>query len=286
MNSLAHQLRQAACAVCLLLLFPLLICQADDPGLQLLTTRKTDQHVRVHAVQSSYQSGITHLRVLMPDKMRPNERLAAIYLLPVEAGLQTIYGDAVEEVLKHDLHNRHRLVYIAPSFSHLPWYADHPSERNIQQESYLLKHVIPFVEKLYPVRRQARHRHLVGFSKSGWGAFTLTLRHPQMFGLAAAWDAPMMMAKPGNYGSGPIFAGDENFQHYQVSRLVEEADQSFKRQPRLILTGYAGSFRQHHIALHELMQQHGVKHQYRDGPMRKHDWHSGWLAESLQLMFR
>ena len=106
-----------------------------------------------------------------------------------------------------------------------------------------------------------------------------------MFGLAAAWDAPMMMDKPGSYGSGPIFGGDENFQHYQVSRLIEDADRSFKRQSRLVLTGYFGNFREHHIALHELMQEQGVLHQYRDGPTRKHDWHSGWLTESLELMF-
>jgi hypothetical protein len=34
------------------------------------------------------------------------------------------------------------------------------------------------------------------------------------------------------------------------------------------------------------MQKQGVLHQYRDGPQRTHDWHSGWLAEVLELMFK
>ena len=268
-----------------LLLFLTPAFRAGAEELELLQSSTSDQGVHQHTVRSRYQSGTTRLRVILPDNVKQGERLASIYVLPVETGLETGYGDGVEEILQNDLHNRFRLVYIAPSFSQLPWYANHPSDQGIQQESYLLRDVIPFVEKFYPVRRQSRHRHLVGYSKSGWGAFTLILRHPHQFGRAAAWDAPMMMDKPGSYGGGPIFGGEENFRHYQVTRLIEQADRSFTRQSRLVLTGYFGNFRQHHIALHELMEKQGVRHQYRDGPQRKHDWRSGWLAESLELLF-
>jgi len=271
-------------AIALLLFFaPTFLAGAEE--LELLQSDTSDQGVHLHTVRSRYQSDTTQIRVILPDNVKQGERLASIYVLPVETGLETGYGDGVAEILKNDLHNRFRLIYIAPGFSQLPWYTDHPSDAGIQQESYLLRGVIPFVEKFYPVRRQSRHRHLVGYSKSGWGAFTLILRNPHQFGRAAAWDAPMMMDKPGSYGSGPIFGGEENFRHYQVTRLVEQADRSFTRQSRLVLTGYFGNFRQHHVALHELMKKQGVRHQYRDGPQRKHDWHSGWLAESLELLF-
>lgn len=271
-------------AIALLFFFaPTFLAGAEE--LELLQSDTSDQGVHLHTVRSRYQSDTTQIRVILPDNVKQGERLASIYVLPVETGLETGYGDGVAEILKNDLHNRFRMVYIAPGFSQLPWYADHPSDAGIQQESYLLRGVIPFVEKFYPVRRQSRHRHLVGYSKSGWGAFTLILRNPHQFGRAAAWDAPMMMDKPGSYGSGPIFGGEENFRHYQVTRLVEQADRSFTRQSRLVLTGYFGNFRQHHVALHELMKKQGVRHQYRDGPQRKHDWHSGWLAESLELLF-
>ena len=276
-------LRRVALVVMLLLLSPAV--DAADPGLEVQSAALDEQGVITHMVRSPRQSGTIPIRVLVPGDLRPGEKVPVLYLLPVEKGLEDHYGDGVREVLKHDLHNRHRVVCVAPSFSHLPWYADHPSEMEIQQESYFIKDVIPFIDRSYPVRQQPRHRHLVGYSKSGWGAFTLILRHPQMFGRAAAWDAPMMMDKPGDYGSGPIFGGEENFKHYQVTRLVEQADRSFKRQPRLVLTGYFDNFREHHIALHELMKEQGVLHQYRDGPKRTHDWHSGWLAEALKLMF-
>jgi hypothetical protein len=56
---------------------------------------------------------------------------------------------------------------------------------------------------------------LLGFSKSGWGAlFSLLLRHPDVFGKAAAWDAPLVMDSPGRHGNGDIFGTPENFEKY------------------------------------------------------------------------
>jgi hypothetical protein len=27
-----------------------------------------------------------------------------------------------------------------------------------------------------------------------------------------------------------------------------------------------------------------VAHEYRDGPRRKHDWHSGWVGEAVEFL--
>ena len=77
-----------------------------------------------------------------------------------------------------------------------------------------------------PVQTVPAGRLLLGFSKSGWGAFSLLLRHPDVFGRAAAWDAPLMMNKPGPYGSGDIFGTPENFARYQIRPSEFDAWQS------------------------------------------------------------
>jgi hypothetical protein len=100
---------------------------------------------------------------------------------------------------------------VAPTFSHLPWYADHPTDKEIRQETYLLRVVLPLVERTYPVQSQLEGRLLIGFSKSGFGAWTLLLRHPEVFGRAAAWDAPLMMDRLGKYGTDGVFGTPENF---------------------------------------------------------------------------
>ena len=103
----------------------------------------------------------------------------------------------------------------------MPWYADHPSDPEVRQESYFLKVVVPFVEQRVPGPADRDGRLLVGFSKSGWGAYSLLLRHPDHFGKAAAWDAPLMEQRPARFGMGPIFGTQENFEQYRITTLLD-----------------------------------------------------------------
>lgn len=243
-----------------------------------------DAHgVRVHNIKSEYQAGTTQIRVLLPDRLDKGKRYPVLYVLPVEARNGNRYGDGLAVIRKSNLHNKHGLICVAPTFSHLPWYADHPSDKTIRQESYFLKTVVPLVDKTYPTQAKRDGRLLLGFSKSGWGAFCLLLRNPTTFGKAAAWDAPLMMKPPGRYGSKPIFGSVKNFERYRITALLKKQGTALGQSPRLILTGY-GNFRPQHVAFRKLMQELKVPHVYRDGPKRKHHWNSGWVAEAVGLL--
>src|SRR5262249_38539559 len=126
-------------------------------------------------------------------------------------------------------------------------------------------------------------RLLLGFSKSGWGACSLLLRHPDLFGKAAAWDAPLMMAWPARYGAGDIFGTRENFERYQVARLLERHAADIGDRDRLILLGY-GNFRDHHRQAHALMTALEIRHVYEDAPQRQHAWESGWVPEAVKRL--
>jgi S-formylglutathione hydrolase FrmB len=245
--------------------------------------RQDDQGFLVHTVDSPYQSGQTEIRVLLPSRLEDGKRYPVIYVLPVEAGRENRYGDGLLEVQKHKLHDKHGVIFVAPTFSHLPWYADHPMSKGIRQETHLLKVVIPFVEQTYPVSGKAEDRLLLGFSKSGWGAWSLLLRHPETFGRAAAWDAPLIMTELGKYGTSGIFATQENFKKYRLVDLLPLTGKQLQPEKRLILTGY-GNFRAHHQEAHVLLDELKIPHEYRDGPSRKHDWHSGWVSEAVELL--
>lgn len=236
--------------------------------------------VLVHTLESARQDGPTKIKVLLPDRLERGRKYAVLYVLPVEPGDSSRYGDGLAEVKKLDLHNKHNLICVLPTFAKLPWYADHPTNAKIAQESYLIKEVLPFVEKTYPAQGR---RLLLGFSKSGWGAMTLLLRHPETFARAAAWDAPLMMDAPGKYGSGDIFGDRANFARYQVTRLLEQQAGKLGKDTRLGVFGYGG-FRKEHQAAHELLERLKIAHEYKDGPARKHDWHSGWVAEAVEFL--
>jgi hypothetical protein len=213
-----------------------------DEAVTISEAKKDGDGFLVHEVRSPYQARTTLIRVLLPDKIEKGRKYSVIYVLPVEAGTESRYGDGLKEIKKLDLHNRLGVVFVALTFSHLPWYADHPTNPEIRQEMYFLKVVVPFIDKTYPVRAEAVGRMLLGFSKSGWGAWSLLLRHPNLFHKAAAWDAPMMMVKPGRYGSDDIFGTEANFEGNRISKLLDDKAEKFQKEKRLILLGH-GNFR-------------------------------------------
>jgi hypothetical protein len=259
------------------------VCPAEPKRPVISDAKRDADGFLVHTIESKYQDGPTAVRVLLPGRMEKGQRYRVLYVLPVEAGNGKRYGDGLREVRKLGLHDRYHLVCVQPTFARLPWYADHPTDPRIRQETYLLKVVLPLVEKKYPVEAKPEGRLLLGFSKSGWGAFTLLLRHPDVFGKAAAWDAPLDMDRPGKYGSGPIFGTRENFEKYRVSKLLAEQAGKLKGEKRLAVLGY-GNFRAAHQAIHRLMDRLKVPHEYRDGPRRKHDWHSGWVEGAVEFL--
>ncbi len=251
-----------------------------------ISPAQTEEHgFLIHTVESEYQAGRTTIRVLLPHRLEKAAPYRVLYVLPVEAKDGDRYGDGLLECKKLGLPDKYRLICVAPTFSDLPWYADHPGNPRIRQESYFVRVVVPFVDRAYPVAAQPEGRWLLGFSKSGWGAFSLLLRHPDVFGKAAAWDAPLMQERPDRFGMGPIFATEENFAHYRIANLLRQQAGQFQGAARLIHFGY-GNFRQHHQRAHALMRQLGIAQVYRDGPQRRHDWSSGWLAEAVEMLAR
>ena len=237
-----------------------------------------------HLLQSPRQAGETTVRVFLPDNPGASGPPRLLLVLPVEAGTEDRWGDPVAEVRRTDLANRYQLVVAIPTFSALPWYADHPTDKRLRQESYLLSDVLPLIDRRHGTDSGAGETMLVGFSKSGWGAWSLLLRHPEIFARAAAWDAPLMQRAPDKYGMGPIFGNQANFNRYLVSDLVRRRVKLLRGRKRLVLTGYFESFRAHHVAMHRLLTDLEVPHTYRDGPKRDHHWESGWLEDTVGLL--
>lgn len=261
-----------------------LIVHGDDPTTRVSDAQRDERGWLVHNVESEFQAGSTTLRVLLPTTLDSRQRYPVVYVLPVEAGGGHAYGDGLEEVKKQDLQNKYRAIFVAPTFSHLPWYGDHPTDPRRRQETYFVQVVVPAIEQRYPVANEANGRYLLGFSKSGFGAFALLLRHPDLFGKAAAWDAPLMKERPDQFQMSEVFATQDSFEPYAIPRLLALRSSELHRDCRLILTGY-GNFRQHHRNAHAEMTRLDIRHLYRDGPERTHDWHSGWVAESVELLF-
>ncbi len=245
---------------------------------------------RVHKISSAYQTGDTAVRVLLPNKIDPTKKYRVLYVLPVVAAAERRFGDGLRQVRDLGLHDEHDLICVAPEFTAPPWFADHDGDPGMRDESHLLEVVLPFIEETYPAIRAANGRLLVGFSKSGWGAFSLLLRHPQTFQKAAGWDTGIRI------DSGPmeqadraeriarIFGSRENFDEYRISSLLRQRGAALGDQPRLFYYNTGGVRAAGGEEIHRLMLELEIPHRYVYEPKRPHRWDSGWLPQAVHFL--
>jgi len=244
----------------------------------------TRDGILTYTVTSEYLKGPNAIEVLLPEGLETGKRYPVLYILPVERGTGGRWGSGIREAKRTNVHNTLGLVCVAPAFDTTPWYADHPTDPAVRHESYLLKVVLPLIEGRQPVQKRPEGRLLIGFSKSGWGAFSLLLRHPGVFGRAAAWDAPMMEQTPTKYGMAECFGTQANFERYRISDLIEKRAALLKQGPaRLALLGY-GNFRDQTEAMHRKMLALGIPHVYDNATRRRHHWESGWFAGAVRRL--
>lgn len=224
----------------------------------------------VETIESPRQATANFLRIARPRKRSDR----TVLILPVTANISGQWGDGFYEALRLNWVKRYKVTIAAPSFSHLPWFADHPTNGKIAQESYLLQDILP---------RLSGRILLLGFSKSGNGAVTLLLRHPERFAAAAAWDAPLLLDAPGKYGSGEIYGTAENFAGYHVPTLLERHAGS--KRLKLAISGY-GNFEAEVRGAHERMAALGIAHEYDNSVKRVHHWSSGWMEPAMATLDR
>lgn len=241
--------------------------------------------VRVHTVESEFQERGREVYVLLPDELDASKRYSVLYVLPVYATARAAQA-AIEQAKSDDLANRFGLICVAPSFDTIPWYADHATDPKQGQESFVVKAVVPFIDATYPTTADAGGRMLAGFSKSGWGAVTMLLRHPDVFGQAASFDAPLMMGRGGRFSVPEQMGPSSHFDKYCALDLIESRADLFRNQPaRLIILGQ-GIFNDDQVKFHEKLLSLGVPHGWFNETNRKHAWNSGWLTFGVEEMDR
>jgi hypothetical protein len=208
-----------------------------------------------------------------------------IYVLPVEKRGRACYGDPHRILAEAQAAGRLGVTFAFPEFDETPWYADHPQGR-VRQETELLQEIVPAVESQLDRIIQPRQRLLVGFSKSGWGALSLLMRQPHLFGFAGAWDAPFLTTRLGRWDTDTVFGDEATLEQYSLAHLCRTADASFRVACRIVVHGHC-LFEADTDYAHRVLHEHGIPHRFRNDQVFPHMWHTGWLwpllTELIQL---
>lgn len=122
---------------------------------------------------------------------------------------------------------------------------------------------------------------LVGFSKSGLGAWNITRKIPELIKATIIFDSPVARQELPNWGTDPFYDGDPSWQRDLPLNSVSEFCESVSDQHRLILISAEG-FHSEMLVLSEQLNSFRHDHVFLDRREFSHHWNSGWLEDGLQ----
>jgi Putative esterase len=230
--------------------------------------------------------GTQTLRVLAPTHPAAGVPHSFLYVLPVEAGLGTVYGDGMATLEALDAQNQYNLTIIEPSFGIEPWYADNPNGSNLRYETFMTNDLVPWVTQNLSTTGHEQ-KWLIGFSKSGIGGQDLILKHPDVFTLAASWDFPADMSSYSQFGgsSANQYGTDANFQaNYRLTPIFLEGHKlPFISSNRIWIGGYQ-AFQTDMSDYDALLNSEGIPHTTETPMLMPHRWDSGWVQIALAAL--
>ena len=154
----------------------------------------------------------------------------------------------------------------------------------IQDDRYWVEVVVPFIDATYSTLAANTGRTTLGFSKAGFCAINLLLRHPDVFGRAGSWDGGGV-----NTGNRPEFQMSNAYcsSNFDMGNLLSTNRALFTNQlPRFALTGWNTLSNSVYLT-HNAMVADGIPHYYsNDIQYPAHAWNSGWFAPLVDVLMR
>lgn len=231
-------------------------------------------------VKCDDQKQSNELEVLLPDDYTDKKTYSVVYLLPVNTGTSGQWGSGIVEAKKANLQNEFEMIFVAPAYDTVPWFGDNP-DNHTRQNPYITDVVLPFIESHFSAIKEAKGRFLVGFSKSGLGAWSLFLQHLDTFGQVAifdSFDGPPNEEQWQTWGFVDTYGTRANYDKYNPWTLIDAKKDELKTEPRRItILGGGPGARVGVDRYHTILQDRGIPFVYIQGSYMAHTWFSGWL---------
>ena len=228
------------------------------------------------------------VRVLTPDHPSTNYQHSFLYALPVEAGLaQSTYGSGLHELQQLDVQNQYNATIIEPIFPIDSWYADNPNDTSIDFETFMATFLPTWVESHFSTTGTEENL-LIGFSKSGYGALDLLLKHPDVFNAAAAWDFPGDMTAYDTFGSSSSADyGTEPISKTTIGWIISLLTLGKGRSQLRIGSGFLRDhvFQNQVADFDALLTSDGVLHTLGMQTNDAHNWYGGWLSAAVTGLY-
>jgi S-formylglutathione hydrolase FrmB len=146
--------------------------------------RAQSSSVQTIQLQSKLVNTTLSYNVILPPDYRASSatRYPVLYLLH---GFGGHYSDWVTRTNVADYAAQYRLIVVTPEGNN-GWYTDSVSTVTDKYESYILKELIPDVEKRFRTIESRYGRAIAGLSMGGYGALKFGLKSPGTFAFAGS----------------------------------------------------------------------------------------------------
>lgn len=135
-------------------------------------------------LQSKLVNTTLPYNVILPADYRTSKttRYPVLYLLH---GLGGHYSDWLTRTNVADYATQYRMIVVMPEGND-SWYVDSAAGSNDKYESYILKEVMPDVDRRYRTLQSRYGRAIAGLSMGGYGAIKYGLKYPSTFAFAGS----------------------------------------------------------------------------------------------------
>lgn len=152
------------------------------------------KRVLTSKIESKLMKRAMPYRVILPtDYNTTNEKrfYPTIYLLH---GLTGHYNDWNDQAKLEEYTTPYKYIIVMPEGDN-GWYTDSEKNINDKYESYIIKELIPEIEKKYRARKEREGRVIAGLSMGGYGSLKFGLKYPEKFILAGSFSGALRAAE-------------------------------------------------------------------------------------------
>jgi S-formylglutathione hydrolase FrmB len=240
----------------------------------------------VEVYSNSMRKNIKCVVVKPENYKRSKDQFPVLYLLHGYGGN---YSNWIKRVPAIDsLANVYQVIIVCPDAAFGSWYVDSPVDSAFRYETFTATELPQFIDANYKTIASKKGRAIAGLSMGGFGAYFLTLRHPQTFGACGSMSGAVDLTYIKNSFDVPKRLGDSitNGQYYidwSIKNLIEKYDP--KDSIAFILDcGNKDFIFLMTKNLHEKMTSLKIPHDYIERP-GVHEWRYWANAIKYQLLF-
>lgn len=218
--------------------------------------------------------------ILPPNYNNANEttRYSVVYLLHGLTGNSANWTDRTKLT---EYAAKYKFIIVTPEGNN-GWYTDSVSAPNDKYESYIVKELIPEIDKKFRTIADRDHRVIAGLSMGGYGAIKFGLKYPEMFSLVGSFSGALGATNfteknAGNIGKGidAIF-GVENSDTRRANdifALIRDTNaEKVKTTPYIYVScGTEDFLIQNNRDFLALLNEKKIPHEYRELP-GGHTW--------------